>query len=114
VLEDAIVELRKRAHRARPRRRAKTIAFHLERAGGAVPARSTIRRILVRRGFVTPEPHKRPRSSWQRFEAALPKECWQSEMTHWHLAGDHHVEIVTFLDDHSRAVMASNSRGGNC
>jgi hypothetical protein len=28
-------------------------------------------------------------------------------MTHWTLEGDRHVEIVTFLDDYSRAVLAS-------
>ncbi len=43
----------------------------------------------------------------QRFEAALPNECWQTDMTHWHLTNGRHVEIVNFVDDHSRAVMAS-------
>ncbi len=72
-----------------------------------VPSRATIHRVLVRRGFVVAQPQKRPRSSWQRFEADLPNECWQSDMTHWQLAGDAHVEIVNFIDDYSRAVMAS-------
>jgi hypothetical protein len=44
-----------------------------------VPSVSTIWRVLRRRGFVVPHPHKRPRSSWIRFEATLPNECWQSE-----------------------------------
>jgi hypothetical protein len=42
---------------------------------------STIWRILKRRGFVTPQPHKRPKSSYIRFEAQLPNEMWQQSMT---------------------------------
>ncbi len=36
--------------------------------------------------FVTPQPHKRPRSSWIRFEAQLPNERWQSDVTHWRMS----------------------------
>lgn len=69
------------------------------------PSISTIWRILRTGGTVTPQPHKRPRSSWTRFEAALPNETWQSDVTHWHLADDTTVEIITWLDDHSRMIM---------
>ena len=62
-----------------------TIGWHLEREGLPVPSTSTIRRILGAAGLVVPEPHKRPRSSWIRFEAAAPNEVWQSDFTHWHL-----------------------------
>jgi len=41
-----------------------TIAWHLEREGHRPPAVSTIRRILHAAGLVTPEPRKRPRSSY--------------------------------------------------
>jgi transposase InsO family protein len=68
---------------------------------------STIWRVLRRRGLVTPQPHKRPRSSWVRFEARLPNECWQSDVTHWSLAGGTEAHIVNFLDDHSRLAVAS-------
>lgn len=107
VVEDAIVALRKELVELGLDAGARTIAYHLASANPMVPAISTIHRILVRRGFVTAQPHKRPRSSWQRFEAALPNECWQTDMTHWHLKDERHVEIVNFIDDHSRAVMAS-------
>jgi len=107
VVEDAIVALRKELVELGLDAGARTIAYHLASAKPMVPAISTIHRILVRRGFVTAQPHKRPRSSWQRFEAALPNECWQTDMTHWHLKDERHVEIVNFIDDHSRAVMAS-------
>lgn len=108
-IENAIVKLRKQLVEEGLDAGARTIADHLARRGVEAPARVTIHRILVRRGFVTPQPQKRPRSSWQRFEADLPNECWQSDMTHWQLTKERHVEIVTFLDDHSRAVMAAEA-----
>jgi hypothetical protein len=52
-----------------------------------------------------PEPHKRPRSSWLRFEAAAPNELWQSDVTHWRLADGSEVEICSWLDDHSRYLL---------
>jgi len=60
-----------------------TIAWHLEQAGLDVPSTSTIRRILHATALVTPEPKKRPRSSYLRFAAVQPNECWQSDFTHW-------------------------------
>jgi len=45
------------------------IAYHLEQRLGHAPAVSTISRILTQRGFIIPEPHQRPRSSHDRFEA---------------------------------------------
>jgi hypothetical protein len=49
--------------------------------------------MLRQRGFVAPQPHKRPRSSWVRFEASLPNQCWQSDVTRWHLAEETEVEL---------------------
>jgi transposase InsO family protein len=83
-----------------------TVAWHLEQAGHPVPSTSTIRRILHAAGLVTPEPRKRPRSSYRRFEADQPNECWQSDFTHWHLADGTDVEILNWLDDHSRYLLA--------
>lgn len=54
---------------------------------------------------MVPEPHKRPRSSLRRFEAAQPNETWQSDFTHWRLSNNHDVEILNFLDDHSRLLL---------
>jgi transposase InsO family protein len=83
-----------------------TIAWHLERAGLPVPSTSTIRRILHAAGLVVPEPRKRPRSSWIRFEASAPNEVWQSDFTHWRLADGTEVEILNWLDDHARYLLA--------
>jgi transposase InsO family protein len=109
AVEDEIIRLRKwlsdRGFDAGP----ETIAWHLERSGVVPPSVSTIWRILVRRGFVTPEPKKRPISSYIRFEATLPNECWQSDFTHWALADGTEVEILNFEDDHSRLCVASKA-----
>src|SRR6266511_3332343 len=107
ALEDVICALRKELTDLGVDAGAATIAYHLGRRHGRVPSISTIWRVLRRRGFVVPQPHKRPRSSWIRFEATLPNECWQSDVTHWHLADGTEVEIVNFLDDHSRVAVAS-------
>lgn len=83
-----------------------TIAWHLEREGLPTPSPATIHRILVRAGLVAPEPRKRPKSSYVRFEAAQPNETWQSDFTHWRLADGTDVEILNWLDDHSRFLIS--------
>ena len=91
---------------------AQTIRVHLVRRHGerGVPSVSTIWRILVRRGFVTPQPQKRPKSSWIRFEAEMPNERWQDDITHWWLADGTEVEILNQIDDHSRFLVGSDAR----
>ncbi|POY31117.1 helix-turn-helix domain-containing protein, partial [Mycobacterium kansasii] len=49
-----------------------TLQEHLTQAGLAVPSTSTIRRILHHHGLITPQPRKRPRSSYRRFAAEQP------------------------------------------
>lgn len=83
-----------------------TIAWHLKRMGLPVPSNATIHRILARAGLVPSEPRKRPRSSYIRFEAAQPNETWQSDFTHWRLADSTDVEILNWLDDHSRLLIS--------
>lgn len=109
-VEERIVALRGELATAGFDAGAVTIHFHLSEAGlGHVPSVSTIWRILKRRGFVAAQPHKRPRSSWVRFEAALPNERWQSDVTHWKLACGTQVDILNFLDDHSRLIVGSEA-----
>ncbi|MFE4948718.1 IS481 family transposase [Leifsonia sp. NPDC056665] len=83
-----------------------TISWHLGHEGLTAPAVSTIRRILHEAGLVVPEPRKRPRSSYVRFQAAQPNETWQSDFTHWRLADGTDAEILNWLDDHSRYLLA--------
>lgn len=86
-----------------------TIAWQLEREGLRAPSTSTIRRILHDNGLIVPEPRKRPRSSYIRFEAAQPNEMWQSDVTHWRLADGTDIEILNWLDDHSRYLLSATA-----
>ena len=106
-VEQRILALRRSLADAGHDAGAATIAHHLKGTVKPVPAVSTIWRILSRHGLVTPEPHKRPRSSFIRFEAALPNELWQTDATHWALADGTAVEILNMIDDHSRLLVAS-------
>src|SRR3954452_4395222 len=110
ALEDEIVDLRKELDRQGHEAGAATIAAHLIRRHGSSPAVSTIWRILTARGFVTAQPHKRPKSSYVRFQAAQPNERWQTDITHWPLADGTDVEICNIIDDHSRLCVASEVR----
>jgi len=109
-VEDEIVELRKALTDEGLDGGAHTIAYHLTKRHGSCPSVATIWRILSRRGFVTPQPQKRPRSSFIRFQAEQPNERWQADITHWHLADDTEVEILNVIDDHSRFLVASDVR----
>ena len=84
-----------------------TIAHHLQGQVERLPSVATVWRILKRNGLITPQPHKRPRSSFIRFEAVLPNETWQLDSTPWQLADGSPVEILNFLDDKSRLAVAS-------
>jgi transposase InsO family protein len=111
-LEERIVRLRKELSKRGWDAGADTIRSHLLRDPTItrVPAASTLWRILVRRGFVVPQPHKRPKSAGHRFCAAMPNERWQSDTTHWQLAAGTDVEILNIEDDHSRLNIASDAR----
>ncbi|MBP1324931.1 transposase InsO family protein [Leucobacter exalbidus] len=80
---------------------ADTICAYLARED-IVVSRTTVWRVLQRAHHITPQPQKRPRSSWKRFEASQPNEMWQSDFTHWQLTSGQEVEIVGWLDDHAR------------
>ena len=67
---------------------------------------STVWRILVRHGMITPQPQKRPKSATKRFCFSRPNECWQSDWTRWYLADGAPVAIAGSLDDHSRYMPA--------
>ncbi len=108
-IEEEIVLLRKQLSEDGLDAGAETIHYHLSRRHDQLPSVSSIWRILKRRGFVSPQPKKRPRSSFCRFEAELPNQMWQSDMTHWQLGTGQGVEIVTFIDDCSRLVLGCSA-----
>lgn len=108
-VEDDVVALRKELDEAGLDAGAGSIQWHLGRRGvERVPSAATIWRILDRRGFIVPEPRKRPKSSWRRFEAAAPNELWQADATKWTIATGQ-VEVLSFIDDHSRLITASRA-----
>lgn len=119
-VEDAIVRVRKELADGGEFNGPFSIGERLAAEGvSPVPSRATIARILARRGQVRPQPRKRPRSSYRRFEAGRPNEMWQSDWTEWQLIdGDglrRPVAIAGTLDDHSRLLVgiAAGSGDGN-
>ncbi len=105
VVTDKIVNLRvdltQRGLDAGP----ETIRWHLANDGHDLSV-ATIQRRLIAADLIKPEPKKRPRSSYIRFEAELPNETWQSDFTHYHLTNATDTEILVWLDDHSRYALS--------
>ena len=86
-----------------------SIAAILDDEMDCPPSVTTIWRILTRAGAITPEPRKRPKRSWIRFQADLPNECWQADFTHWRLADGTDAEILLWVDDHSRFLISATT-----
>jgi len=103
---DLIVRLRKELSGRGLDAGPDTIAWHLRHHHQVTVSAATISRYLTRRGMVIPEPKKRPKSSYIRFAAAMPNECWQADFTHYPLAGGTGSEILTWLDDHARYALS--------
>jgi hypothetical protein len=112
VIVDLIVELRDKLITVGLDAGPDTIAWHLAQQHKTAVSRSTIARYLTRAGLVVPEPRKRPKSSYIRFEAAMLNECWQSVFTHDRLthpdgSAGADVEIFSWLDDCTRYAWTS-------
>lgn len=103
---ELILELRHRLTAKGLDAGAHSIAWHLQHHHHVTASVSTIWRTLKRAGLVEPEPKKRPKSSYLRFEADLPNECWQSDFSHYRLADGRGAEILTFLDDCTRYAVS--------
>jgi transposase InsO family protein len=107
---ELVLQLRKQLTDAGLDAGADTISWHLSHHHQLALSRATINRILIRHGAVTPDPAKRPKSSYIRFEAEQPNETWQSDFTHYRLTHPDgtpgaDVEVITWLDDHSRYAL---------
>ena len=105
ALRNDIINMRKHLTKSGLDAGPDTIASYLHREGQRVPSTSTIRRSITNAGLVTPQPQKRPRSSYIRLEASMPNECWQADITNYYLADNTRVEILDFIDDHSRYLL---------
>jgi transposase InsO family protein len=106
-VQRAIIELRRELEAQGFDAGPQTISHHLQLRFSSTPSRPTIWRILKANGLITPQPHKRPKSSWIRFQAELPNQMWQADATHWQLANGSDVEVLNLIDDHSRFCLAS-------
>src|SRR6202165_1437656 len=93
VIIEAILELRAELSATGLDAGPQTILHHPAGRFEKIPSRVTVWRILKRQGLITPEPHKRPKASYVRFEAQLPNELWQTDATEWLLADSSKVEI---------------------
>jgi transposase InsO family protein len=103
---DLIVELRKELVGEGLDAGPDTIRWHLAQRHGLEVSRASIARHLARRGLVTPQPAKRPKTSYTRFQAELPNECWQADFTHYRPADGTDAEILCFIDDHSHYAIS--------
>jgi len=107
---ELVLRLRKQLQESGLDAGADTIGWHLHHHHQTTLSRPTINRILKRAGAVTPDPSKRPKSSYIRFEADQPNETWQSDFTHYRLTRPDgrpgaDTEIIRWLDDHSRYAL---------
>jgi len=105
-----IRQLRKRLSEAGLDAGPDTIVWHLAHHHRVTVSVSTVSRTLAREGLVVPEPAKRPKSSYLRFEASMPNQTWQSDFTHYRLSTPDGApaldcEVLTWLDDHSRYAL---------
>lgn len=82
-----------------------TITWPLQHHHKTRVSPATISRHLQAAGLVTPEPKKRPKTSYIRFEAGMPNETWQSDFTHYRLTTGQDTEIVSWLDDCTRYAL---------
>ncbi|MFC7497025.1 MULTISPECIES: IS481 family transposase [unclassified Nocardioides] len=102
---ELVLRLRKELLEAGHDAGADTLGWHLIHHHATTLSRATIHRILTRHGAVDPQPRKRPKSSYVRFQAAMPNQCWQSDFTHYRLANGQDVEVITWLDDCTRYAL---------
>ena len=103
---ELIVQLRRQLSTQGLDAGAASISWHLEHDHQVKVSRATVDRTLRRQGLVTPQPPKRPRSSYVRFQAEQPNEMWQADFTHYPLWGGEDAEILSWLDDHARYALS--------
>ena len=108
LYEDEIVALHKALADDGLDAGAATIHYHLAQRH-ARPRRSRRSSGAQGPGLRRPPPQKRPKSSFNRFEAELPNETWQADMTHVEFGDGRVYEVLNMIDDHSRLCVASRA-----
>jgi transposase InsO family protein len=99
-IEAVVCEMRREHPRWGPVR----LAHEVKRAGAnPVPSRMCVYRVLVRHGLIEPQPRKRPKDSYVRWERDTPMALWQLDIVGGvFLADGTEAKVVTGVDDHSR------------
>jgi transposase InsO family protein len=108
---ELIIRLRRELSRQGLDAGAHTIAWHLDLQHRLTVSEATIWRTLKRAGLIIAEPKKKPKSAYICFAAEQPNGMWQTDFTHYRLTRPDgtpgaDVEILTFLDDHSRYALS--------
>jgi transposase InsO family protein len=110
-IEAMICQLRNAHPRWGPRR----LQYELGKADVTpVPSRSTIYRVLVRRGLVPAGKRKRRRQDYKRWQREAPMQLWQLDITaSVFLTDGTELKLISGIDDHSRfCVIATVVRRG--
>jgi transposase len=105
VVEARIVALR----REHPGWGSRTILYWLGREGiSPLPGRTSVDRCLTRHGLISPQPRRRKRADYRRWERARAMELWQLDIVGGvRLADGSEAKIVSGIDDHSRFVVSA-------
>ena len=91
---------------------ALSIYYRLLRQGHQPPVWRTIHRVLVREDLVEPQPGKKPRSAYRRFEFPATDDCWQIDAFDYLLAGGEPVTVFEIKDDCSRTQICESGLAG--
>jgi transposase InsO family protein len=104
-VEALICRLRREHPAWGPRRLVFEVA---RREAQPVPSRSTVYRVLVRNGLITPQARRRARSDYRRWERGAAMELWQMDIVGGIMLADgSECKVVTGIDDHSRFVVCA-------
>jgi transposase InsO family protein len=89
---------------AHPRWGPRRLLFELGRKKvSPLPSRSTIYRVLVRRGLVAARKRKRRREDYKRWQREEPMQLWQLDVTASVFVADGtELKLISGIDDHSR------------
>lgn len=103
--EARIVEMRT----SHPDWGSRTILHWLGKEGvEPLPGRTSVDRCLIRHGLITPNPRRRKRSDYKRWERSRSMELWQMDVVGGvRLTDGSEAKIVSGIDDHSRFVICA-------
>lgn len=107
VVEAAALEIRAQLIRSGWDGGPVSVAAKMIERGLTPPSRATLARIFTRNGVVIPEPSKKPRAAYHRFEYPDPNGCWQLDGTFYKLDNGTTRCILQVEDDHARCILAS-------